>query len=87
MTMVGPFPDGIDLHARNLRRALTPADHISIVTPPDIIATFGLVSDERVTYVPFVPKEMRPSDWVVFWRELPTLVHELGIEADWLPIS
>jgi len=83
VTMVGQFPHGIDPHVRNLRWALTPADHIFVVTLPDIIATFGLVSDERVTYVPFVPKEVRPSGWIVFWREFPALVREFGIDPEW----
>ena len=41
VTMVGQFPDGIDLHVRNLRWALTPADHIFIVTRPDIMVTLS----------------------------------------------
>jgi hypothetical protein len=83
ITMVGQFPDGIDLHVRNLRWALTPADHIFVVTLPHIIEAFGLASDERVTYVPFVPKVVRPSGWIVFWREFPALVRELRIDPDW----
>lgn len=83
ITMVGQFPHGIDLHVRNLRWALTPADHIFVVTLPGTIAAFGLASDERVTYVPFVPKETRPTGWVVFWREFPALVREHGIDPAW----
>lgn len=83
ITMVGQFPHGIDVHVRNLRWALARSDHIFIVTLPDIIATFDLVSDTRTSYVPFVPKEVRPSGWIVFWREFPALVHELGIDPEW----
>ncbi len=49
ITMVGQFPYGIDPHVRNLRWALAPTDHTFVVTPPDVIATFALASDERVT--------------------------------------
>lgn len=83
VTMVGQFPHGIDLHVRNLRWALTPSDHILVVTLPDIIAAFGLASDERVTYVPLAPREVKPTGWIIFWREFPALVRELGIEAEW----
>lgn len=81
--MVGQFPHGIDLHVRNLRWALAAVDHIFIITLPEIIAAFRLVSDTRVTYVPCVPKEVRPSGWIVFWREFPALVRALGIDAQW----
>jgi hypothetical protein len=81
--MIGQFPHGIDLHVRNLRWALSPSDAIFIVTVPDIITTFGLASDERVTYVPLVPREVKPTGWIAFWREFPALVRELGIDSEW----
>ena len=81
--MVGQFPHGIDLHVRNLRFALDPIDHVFIVTLPEIIGAFGLVDDRFVTYVPFVPKAIRPSGWIVFWSEFPALARDLGIEPEW----
>ncbi len=83
VTMVGQFPHGIDAHVRNLRWALTPTDHIFVVTLQDIIAESGLVSDEHVTYVPLMPREVKPTGWIVFWHEFPAFVRELGIDPEW----
>ena len=82
ITMIGQFPDGIDLHVRNLRWALSEKDHIYIVTNGLFIKKFNLLNDERVTYIDF-----RKCDdiqtFIPFWEEFPTIVREQRIDPQW----
>jgi hypothetical protein len=82
VTMIGQFPDGIDLHARNLRWALSEEDHIYIITTGSFIANYGLNSDARVTYIDFGEyRSIQP--WLSFWDEFPRIVSEHGIDPEW----
>lgn len=82
VTMVGQFPDGIDLHARNLRWALSEEDHSFIVTPAYIVSEFGLKNSGRTTYIPFDIKE-KQNGFINFWREFPHILKEYAIEPEW----
>lgn len=83
ITMIGQFPDGIDLHIRNLRWALTEEDHIFIVTPQSIIDDLSLIDDDRTTYVPFLPKETAHTGFINFWREFPDILTQYDIHPEW----
>lgn len=77
--MVGQYPHGIDLHVRNLRWAEA-ADHHYIITVPETIREFKLVSDDKVTYVPFVTTD---KVFINFWGRFPEIVKDLGIHPEW----
>lgn len=80
-TMVGQFPDGINLHVRNLEWALTDQDHIYIVTLPEHIKQFNLINKEHVTFIPFVYKKKDP--FVPFWANFPKILKKLNIDPEW----
>lgn len=82
ITMVGQFPHGIDIHARNLLWSLTPDDHIYIVTLPKIIQEFNLESTSRITYIPYGDASSY-NDWVNFWGEFPNIVKKYSINPEW----
>lgn len=63
--MVGQFPHGIAPHVRNLQWALSPDDHIFIVTLNQHIREFGLKNSNRVTYTGL---EITPDCFVHFWE-------------------
>lgn len=81
VTMVGQFPHGIPLHVRNLEWALTPDDHIYIVTLPQHITDLGLKNSERVTYVPF--QHNGDGSFINFWNDFPAIVKNNNIEPEW----
>ena len=81
-TMIGQFPDGIGLHARNLRWALSRQDHIFIVTFSTFITNYGLQNDDRTTYIEFGECGETPR-FVPFWKEFPRIVGEHRIDPEW----
>lgn len=82
ITMVGQFPDGIDLHARNLRWARSDRDHSFIVTFGSFIKTHNLRSDERTTYIE-CGECKNIQTFFPFWREFPRIVREQCIDPEW----
>lgn len=80
ITMIGQFPDCIDLHVRNLKWALTKDDHIFIVTLPEFIERFKLANDDRVTFVPF---ERSDEEFINFWGSFPAIVEKYSIKPEW----
>lgn len=80
--MVGQFPHGIDIHARNLLWSLTSDDHIFIVTLPKIIQEFNLKNTSRITYIPFGSANSYET-WVNFWQEFPSIVKKYSINPEW----
>lgn len=79
-TMIGQFPDGISLHIRNLKWALTKQDHIFIVTLPKYIEKFSLKNDEIVTFIPF---QHEREGFIDFWSEFPAILKETGARPEW----
>jgi hypothetical protein len=53
VTMVGQFPDGIDIHVRNLRWVLSEEDHTYIVTNSSFVKNYDLRNTDRTTYIGF----------------------------------
>jgi hypothetical protein len=82
VTMIGQFPDGIGLHVRNLRWALSEQDHIYIVTRRRFLRDFGLRNDERTTYIDFGDYHDIQSI-IPFWKHFPRLLREQGIDPEW----
>jgi hypothetical protein len=79
ITMVGQFPDGIGLHVRNLRWALSDEDHIFIVTNGSFIRKYALENDDRTTYINF--GECDDIQRVIhFWTEFPRIVRTHRID-------
>lgn len=83
ITMIGQFPDGIDIHVRNLKWALTEQDHIFIITLPKFIESFNLKNDSQVTYIPFCSKLTSGTGFIKFWAEFPKLIKEYQINPEW----
>lgn len=79
ITMVGQFPDGIDLHIRNLKWALTENDHIFIVTLSEFIDKFALKNDKSVTYIPFKCEEKH--GFINFWGKFPEIFK--NVKPEW----
>jgi hypothetical protein len=82
VTMIGQFPDGIDMHARNLRWALSEQDHIYIVTTGSFIKNYNLQNDQRVTYIDFGERD-NIQTFLPYWEEFPRIVRERGIDPEW----
>jgi hypothetical protein len=82
ITMIGQFPDGIDLHARNLRWALSETDHICIVTRGSFIEDYDLRSDDRITYIDF-SKCNDIREFLPFWKEFPRVISDNHIDPEW----
>lgn len=84
ITMIGQFPDGIDIHTRNLKWALGEEDHSYIITIPWFIEKYRLKNDSKVTYIPFIPKK-RASEtgFINFWHEFPDLIKNYNINPEW----
>jgi hypothetical protein len=79
--MIGQFPDGIALHCKNLRWALTEKDHSFIITLPEYIERFGLKNDNYFTYIAF---ETDGKDrFINFWGKFPEMVNQMGILPEW----
>ena len=81
ITMIGQFPDGIDLHVRNLKWALTNQDHIFIITSSSFIERFNLKDDNQVTYIPFHLNSN--VKFINFWNEFPVLIKRHNIKPEW----
>lgn len=83
ITMVGQFPDGIDIHVRNLKWALSKEDHIFIITLPSFIESFDLKNDEQVTYIPFNIELISDTGFINFWKYFPEIIKEYKINPKW----
>lgn len=92
ITMVGQFPEGIDIHVRNLKWALSEEDHIYIVTLPKIIKKFNLKNDKRVTFIPFSTRDPNAfcidtcvlgCGFINFWNEFEFLINKYKINPEW----
>lgn len=83
ITMIGQFPDGVDIHVRNLKWALTKKDHIFIVTLPEFIDSFELKDDEQVTYIPFYTKIESKNEFINFWKVFPEIIKKHEIYPEW----
>jgi len=83
ITMVGQFPDGIDIHVRNLKWALSEDDHIFIITLPAFIESFGLKNDNQVTYIPFIAQNVTENGFINFWKHFPRIIKEYQIYPEW----
>ena len=82
VTMLGHFPDGISLHARNLKSALSQEDHHYIVTSSRFISKYKLENDNRVTYIDFGECD-NTRTFIPFWKEFPRLIRQYEIEPEW----
>jgi hypothetical protein len=82
VTMIGQFPDGIDLHVRNLLWALSEKDHSYIITKGSFIKKCNLHSNDRTTFIDFgeCPDITR---FVHYWKDFPRIVREYDIDPDW----
>jgi hypothetical protein len=89
ITMVGHFPDGIDLHVRNLKWFLREIDyHIYVVTSPKRLAQIN-VQDDKVTFISkptaeddFVESRENPG-FVNFWKWFPAIIKHYNINPEW----
>lgn len=89
ITMVGHFPDGIDLHVRNLKWFLSATDyHIYIVTTPKSLEQIT-VKDDNVTFIvkptpdgEFAESPRNPG-FVNFWKWFPAIVRHYKIDPEW----
>lgn len=88
ITMVGQFPDGIDLHVRNLKWFLKSTDyHIYIITLPKVFEKIS-IKDDKVT---FITKPTPEDDFtahpqkgfVYFWKWFPAIVKNYKISPEW----
>jgi hypothetical protein len=82
VTMIGQFPDGIDLHVRNLRWALSEHDHIFVITTGSFITKYKLKNDARTTFIDF-GEFSTIQLWIPFWNDFPRIVSDHGIAPEW----
>jgi hypothetical protein len=88
ITMVGQFPDGIDLHVRNLKWFLSDISyHIYVITTPRMLEQIE-IKDEKVTFITKpTPKDDFPehpeTGYVNFWRWFPTIIQQNKIDPEW----
>ena len=89
VTMVGQFPDGIDLHVRNLKWFLNTTDyHIYIITIPNVRERID-IEDSKVTFIvkPTPRDEFEESStnpgFVTFWKWFPAIIKHYNIDPEW----
>jgi hypothetical protein len=88
ITMIGQFPDGIDLHLRNLKWFLNATDyHIYIITVPSVLEQIN-VRDDKVTFITRPTPEddfsQNPkTGFVNFWKWFPAIVKHYKIRPEW----
>jgi hypothetical protein len=88
ITMIASFPDGIELHIKNLKWFFTSTDyHIYIVTLPKMLKQ-GDASYERVSFITrptpqedFV--ENPTTGFVNFWKWFPAIIDHYNINPEW----
>jgi hypothetical protein len=88
ITMVGQFPDGIELHVRNLKWFLSDTDyHIYVITLPRMLEQIS-IKDEKLTFITkptlkddFV--ETPQTGFVNFWRWFPAIIKHYKINPEW----
>src|SRR5438552_9098536 len=84
ITMIGQFPDGIDLHVRNLKWFLNATDyHIYIITSPKALKKIN-IKDERLTFITKPTPEdeftINPqTGFINFWKWFPAIVKHYKI--------
>ena len=89
ITMVGHFPDGVDLHVRNLKWFLQTTDyHIYIITSPKWLDQID-TRDDRVTIIvkptpedEFVESTQNPG-FINFWKWFPAIIQHYRIDPEW----
>ena len=89
ITMVGHFPDGVDLHVRNLKWFLQNTDyHIYIVTTPERLEQIN-VRDDKLTFIvkptpndEFLESPQNPG-FIIFWEWFPAIIEHYHIEPEW----
>ena len=89
ITMVGQFPDGVDLHVRNLKWFLRNTDyHIYVITTPSCREQIALV-DDKVTFITkpaphgeFAESPRNPG-FINFWKSFPAIIETHRIDAEW----
>src|ERR1041384_3686122 len=86
ITMIGHFPDGVDLHVRNLKWFLHGTDyHIYIVTSPKWLNQIDR-RDDKVTVIvkptpgdEFVDSAQNPG-FINFWKWFPAIIQHYRID-------
>lgn len=89
ITMVGHFPEGVDLHVRNLKWFLHGTDyHIYIVTSPKWLNQIDR-RDDKVTVIvkptpddEFVDSAQNPG-FINFWKWFPAIIQHYRIDPEW----
>src|ERR1051325_8903353 len=89
ITMVGQFPEGVDLHIRNLKWFFNTLDyHIYIITLPEVREQIN-IEDNKVTFIvkptavdEFTPEPLNPR-FVSFWKWFPAIVKHYDIQPEW----
>lgn len=89
ITMVGHFPDGVDLHVRNLRWFLHGTDyHIYIITSPKWLERIDRPEDKLTVIVKptpegeFVESAQNPG-FINFWKWFPAVIQHYQIDPEW----
>jgi len=88
ISVVAHFPDGVDLHVRNLKWFLDRTDyHIYIITLPKVLEQIK-TSGERVTFItkPTPRDDFAPNPrtgFVNFWKWFPAIIQHYTIEPEW----
>jgi hypothetical protein len=86
--MVGHFPDGVELHVRNLKWFLADTDyHIYVVSLPGLREQMD-INDERLTIITQpTPQHAfivnRETGFVNFWKWFPAIIHYYSIRPEW----
>jgi len=86
--MVAHFPDGLDLHVRNLKWFLSPAEyHIYIVTLPRVLEK-AEIKDEKVTLITRPTSEDEFTEnpntgFINFWKWFPAIIDHYKVNPKW----
>jgi len=89
ITMVGHFPDGVDLHVRNLKWFLGDTDYqIYIISSPERLKQIN-IRDEKVTLIgrptpqdDFIESPHNPG-FINFWKWFPAIIKHYHIDPEW----
>ena len=88
ITMIGQFPDGIDLHVRNLKWFFNATDyHIYIITSLEALEKIN-IKDDRLTFITKPTPEGEfttnpQTGFVNFWKWFPAIVKHYKISPEW----
>jgi hypothetical protein len=89
ITMVGHFPDGVDLHVRNLKWFLGDTDcQIYVISSPKRLKQIN-IRDEKVTLIgrptpqdDFIESPHNPG-FINFWKWFPAIIKHYRIDPEW----